>query len=69
MGKLADALVMDPGALAHYLKPLERDGFVAVTVDPGDRRNRLITLTPEGRSKLAESAAWTLMPCAGPSIS
>jgi DNA-binding MarR family transcriptional regulator len=55
VGKLADALVMDPGALAHNLKPLERDGFVAVTVDPGDRRSRLIALTSEGRSKLAES--------------
>ena len=48
---------MNPGALAHTLKPLERDGFVAITVDPDDRRNRRITLTRQGRTKLAETDA------------
>jgi DNA-binding MarR family transcriptional regulator len=57
VGELAEALVMDSGALAHTLKPLERDGLVAVVVDPGDRRNRLITLTRRGRLKLAETDA------------
>jgi DNA-binding MarR family transcriptional regulator len=57
VGKLAEALVMDSGALAHTLKPLERDGLVAVSVDPEDRRNRLIMLTPQGRAKLAETDA------------
>jgi DNA-binding MarR family transcriptional regulator len=57
VGALAEALVMDSGALAHTLKPLERDGLVDVTIDPDDRRNRLITLTPKGRAKLAESDA------------
>jgi len=57
VGNLAEALVMDPGALAHTLKPLEREGFVAVTVDPDDRRNRLIKLTRQGRTKLAETDA------------
>lgn len=55
VGKLADALVMDSGALAHTLKPLERDGLLVVAVDPDDRRNRLITLTRLGRTKLAET--------------
>ena len=55
VGELAEALVMDSGALAHTLKPLERDSLVAVAVDPGDRRNRLITLTRRGRAKLAET--------------
>jgi DNA-binding MarR family transcriptional regulator len=55
VGQLAEALVMDAGALAHTLKPLERDGFVSVTVDPHDRRSRLIKLTRQGRAKLAES--------------
>jgi len=55
VGNLAEALVMDAGALAHTLKPLERDGFVTVTVDPDDRRNRLIALTRQGRRKLAET--------------
>ena len=57
VGALAEALVMDSGALAHTLKPLERDGLVAVAVDPNDRRNRLIRLTPEGRAKLEETDA------------
>jgi DNA-binding MarR family transcriptional regulator len=46
---------MDSGALAHTLKPLERDRLVAVAVDPDDRRNRLITLTRQGRARLAET--------------
>jgi DNA-binding MarR family transcriptional regulator len=57
VGALADALVMDPGALAHTLKPLERDRLVAIEIDPGDRRNRLIKLTAKGRAKLAETDA------------
>jgi DNA-binding MarR family transcriptional regulator len=55
MGELAAALVLDRSALAHNLKPLERDGFVAVVVDAADKRNRLVTLTAAGRAKLAES--------------
>ncbi len=55
VGKLAEALVMDSGALAHTLKPLERDGLVAVGIDPADRRNRQITLTARGGSRLDKS--------------
>ena len=57
VGELAEALVMDSGALAHTLKPLGRDGLIAVAVDPDDRRNRLITLTRQGRAKVAETDA------------
>ena len=55
VGSLAEALVMDAGALAHTLKPLDRDGLVSVEVDPEDRRNRVVRLTPDGRTRLAES--------------
>jgi DNA-binding MarR family transcriptional regulator len=55
MGALAEALVMDSGALAHTLKSLERDRLVAIEIDPDDRRNRLITLTAKGRANLAET--------------
>src|ERR1700722_16575863 len=55
VGQLAEALVMDAGALAHTLKPLERDRLITITVDPDDRRSRMITLTRQGRAKLAES--------------
>jgi DNA-binding MarR family transcriptional regulator len=54
---LADALVMDAGGLAHTLKPLARDGLIAIDVDPQDRRNRLIRLTRSGQAKLQQSDA------------
>jgi DNA-binding MarR family transcriptional regulator len=57
VGTLAEALVMDAGGLAHTLKPLVRDRLVAVGVDPQDRRNRLIRLTPAGRARLKQSDA------------
>jgi DNA-binding MarR family transcriptional regulator len=55
LGELAEALVMDRGALTHNLQPLERDGLVEISIDPDDRRNRLVALTSAGRAKLAES--------------
>lgn len=57
LGELAEALVMDRGALTHTLKPLERDRLVEIRVDPEDRRNRLVALTAAGRKKLEESQA------------
>lgn len=56
IGDLAAALVLDRSALAHNLKPLERDGLVAVMVDANDKRSRLVKLTARGEAKLAESA-------------
>jgi len=58
MSELATALVIDRSALAHNLKPLERDGFVSVEIDPNDRRSRLVKLTVEGETKLIESQAY-----------
>jgi DNA-binding MarR family transcriptional regulator len=55
MGELARALVMDRGALAHNVKPLERDGLIETVADPADQRNRLIALTRAGRRKIIES--------------
>jgi len=55
VGHLAEALVMDAGALAHTLKPLERDRLVSIDVDPEDRRNRVTKLTPVGHARLAQS--------------
>ena len=46
---------MDAGALAHTLKPLERDGLISIDVDPDDRRNRVAKLTPAGNARLSES--------------
>jgi DNA-binding MarR family transcriptional regulator len=57
MGELAAALVLDRSALAHNLKPLERDGLVEILVDPQDKRSRLVGLTALGETKLDESMA------------
>jgi DNA-binding MarR family transcriptional regulator len=46
---------MDRTTLTANLKPLERRGLVAVTVDDDDRRGRLMTLTAAGRTVLAKA--------------
>lgn len=53
MGPVANLLAMDQTTLTAALKPLERKGWVLVTANPGDRRRKLLNLTPEGRSVLA----------------
>ena len=53
VGGLARKLVMDPTTLTRNLRPLERRGLVHSATDPGDRRNRKLSLTPAGRT------AWT----------
>jgi DNA-binding MarR family transcriptional regulator len=59
MGELAAALVLDRTALNHNLKPLERDGLVAITADDSDRRSKRVQLTKRGEARLVESsAAW-----------
>jgi DNA-binding MarR family transcriptional regulator len=55
MRGVANLLAMDRTTLTAALKPLERRGLVTVTVDPADRRGRLLTLTPSGRRLLAEA--------------
>src|SRR5471032_1829724 len=55
MSDLAHALILDRSALAHNMKPLERDGYVEQTRNESDGRSRRIRLTPAGKAKLAES--------------
>jgi DNA-binding MarR family transcriptional regulator len=55
MGELAAALVLDRSALTHNLKPLERDGLVAVIVDRADKRSRRVRLTRLGEARLEAS--------------
>lgn len=60
MAAVADLLAMDRTTLTAALKPLERRGLVRVTVDPGDRRARLLHLTARGRRLLARAVpVWT----------
>jgi DNA-binding MarR family transcriptional regulator len=55
MAELAEALVMDRSSLGHNLRPLERDGFVALRTGKEDRRRRYIAMTARGRTKFAEA--------------
>jgi DNA-binding MarR family transcriptional regulator len=55
IGAVASLLAMDRTTLTAALKPLERRGLVAVTVDPADKRGRLMTLTSAGRRLLARA--------------
>lgn len=52
--KLADAMVLDQTTLPRSLRLLEKDGFIAIAAGE-DRRERLASLTPAGRRKLAEA--------------
>lgn len=52
---VAKLLGMDRTTLTAALKPLQRRGLLKITVDPEDRRSRVMTLTPKGRSLLARA--------------
>src|SRR5262245_3449900 len=49
---LAASLVMDRTALGRAVRPLERDGLVAVTIGGRDRRRRELRLTDAGAARL-----------------
>jgi DNA-binding MarR family transcriptional regulator len=55
MGSVAQLLAMDRTTLTAALKPLERRGLLKVSIDPADKRGRLLTLTPAGRKLLAKA--------------
>ena len=55
IGDLAEALVMDQSTIGQNLRPLQRDGLVALERDEVDRRSRLVKLTRAGRSRLADA--------------
>src|SRR5262245_11475927 len=55
IGELAEKLVMDPTTLTRNLRPLQRQGLVAVKPDRRDRRARSLQLTANGR-KVFEKA-------------
>lgn len=48
MQHLADQMAMDRATMGHNIKPLERDGFVAVSTNPNDRRSKIIVVTQKG---------------------
>jgi DNA-binding MarR family transcriptional regulator len=55
MTAVASLLAMDRTTVTAALKPLQRRGLVRITLDPEDRRGRLMVLTPKGRRLLARA--------------
>jgi DNA-binding MarR family transcriptional regulator len=55
VAELAAKLVMDRSALGHNLRPLAREGLVALQEGTEDRRRRHVGLTLRGRAKVREA--------------
>lgn len=53
--ELAEELAMDRTTLARSLSPMERDGNIVITSGRKDRRNRIITITAQGKEQLEVS--------------
>ena len=56
IGDVAALLAMDRTTVTANVKPLARRGLIKMRVDREDRRNRLLELTPSGRTLLAAAA-------------
>lgn len=52
IGSLADMIAMDRTTMATNLKPLAREGLVTVEPSADDHRARIVTITPDGLSRL-----------------
>jgi len=55
MAAVASLLAMDRTTLTAALKPLERRGLVKINANIGDRRSRLMALTPKGMTLLTRA--------------
>jgi DNA-binding MarR family transcriptional regulator len=49
---VARGLRMDPGRVSRIVEGLEREGYIARSQDPDDRRRWHLQLTPDGRTRL-----------------
>jgi DNA-binding MarR family transcriptional regulator len=54
---LAASLVMDRTTLGRNIRPLQRDGLVAIAVSRADRRSRELRLTDKGNKHLDRALA------------
>lgn len=55
VNELADRLDLDRTTMGKNLRPLERDGLVAVKASEEDRRSKSIGLTAAGRDRLGSA--------------
>jgi DNA-binding MarR family transcriptional regulator len=55
VSELAEILIMERSALGQTLRPLERDGLVALGRDARDGRRRPVQLTSAGREAVARA--------------
>jgi DNA-binding MarR family transcriptional regulator len=55
VGSVASLLGMDRTTLTAALKVLERKGWIVAARSEGDRREKSLALTPNGRHRLAEA--------------
>ena len=53
--ELSEAMVLDQSTIGQNLRPLEREGLIALVTDETDRRSRRVKLTKTGRARLAEA--------------
>jgi DNA-binding MarR family transcriptional regulator len=59
VGALADILILDATAVMRSLKPLEKQGLVAISVDQHDKRSRRVHITATGLTvHAAARPAW-----------
>lgn len=54
IGTLAELLAVDMSVTSRQVTHLAERGWIDRSPDPADRRSRILRLTPEGRSRLAE---------------
>lgn len=54
MGELLDIAQLTSGAITNRIARLEQEGYVRRDVDPGDRRQVLVSLTPKGHDRAWE---------------
>jgi DNA-binding MarR family transcriptional regulator len=53
--ELSESMALDQSTIGQNLRPLEREGLVALVRDAADRRSRRIVLTKTGRARYLEA--------------
>ena len=56
LGELSQRLMVSPGNITSVIKRLIEDGMIVRNQNPDDRRENIVQMTPEGRTKFAQMA-------------